>query len=169
MNIPVCPSNPAYTRSFVVTQFGTQAAEVLDGASTAMTVRERMMRTLRREVRLREAERYGWSTLAGALLGLPSSLVATMPVGDLVFKVRGGPADPLPVPLFLDFDTAEVKILGTDVTAVDPTDQAGFELFSLSGQLAAGNAVVNIGGRALGAGSVADALIGRIRKAADHG
>ena len=169
MNAPVCPANPAYTRSFVVAKFGSQAADVLDGASSALAVRERMMQALRREVRLREAERYGWSTLAGILLGLPLSLVTTMPVSDLVFRVRGGPADPLPIPLCLDFDTVEVKIEGADVSAVDPTDRAGFELFSLSGQVAAGKAAVNVGGRALGANSVADALIGRLRKAADHG
>ena len=169
MNTPVCPANPTYTRSFVVAKFGSQAANVLDGASSSLAVRERTMQMLRREVRLRDAERYGWSSLAGILLGLPLSLVTTMPVSDLVFRVRGGPADPLPVPLCLDFDTVEVKIVGTNVTAVDPTDQAGYELFSLSGQVAGGNAAVNIGGRALSANSVADALIGRLRRAADHG
>ena len=59
-----------------------------------------------------------------------------MALGDEMLVARAGPADPLPVPLCPDPDPVEVKIKGTDVAAVDPTDPAGYELVELAGQIA---------------------------------
>jgi len=169
MSAPVCPAGPGQSRDFVASTFGELAGDVLDGAPAALAARERRIRTLRSEVRLREAERYGWASLAGILLGLPLGEITTMALGDEMLVARAGPADPLPVPLCPDPDPVEVKIKGTDVAAVDPTDPAGYELVELAGQIASGSAAVTAGGRELAAGAVASALGTRLSKSANHG
>jgi len=153
----------------VETNFGKQAAGLLDVAPTALAARERKIRSLRLETRLREAERYGWAALAGILLGLPLGDISSMAFGDEMLIVRDGPADPLPTPLCLDPDPVEMEISGTDVVAVDPSDPAGYELFLLAAQVAAGKAAVDFGGQLLAAGAVARSLSGRLSKAARRG
>lgn len=169
MSAPVCPAGPGRTRAFVASNFGERAAGVLDGTPAALRARERRMRALRSEARLREAERYGWASLAGILLRMPLGEVSSMSMGDEMLVARAGPADPLPVPLCPDPDPVEAKISGTDVVAVDPTDPAGYEIVELSAQIAAGSAAVIAGGRELAASAVASALCGRLRKAPSDG
>lgn len=169
MSALVCPAGAERTRDFVDTTFGAQAAGVLDGAPAALAARERRIRALRSEARLREAERFGWASLAGILLRLPLPEISSMAVGDEMLVVRAGPADPLPAPLFPDPGPVDMKINGTDIVAVDPTDPAGYALVELSAQIAAGSAAVNAGGRALAAAAVASALSARLSRAAGHG
>lgn len=169
MSTPVCPAAAERTRAFVAKQFGEAAATVVDEARAATGARERRIRTLRGEMRLREAERYGWVSLAGILLGLPLADISAMAVGDEMLVSRVGSTDPLPVPLFTDPDPVEVEIAGIGIEATDPTDPAGFEIFKLAGQIASGKAAVTVDGRALAASAVAGALGARLSKAAEHG
>jgi hypothetical protein len=151
--------------AFVGSRFGDSLAETLtrDRPARLGTARERRITELRRCGELRHAERYGWLSLAGWMLGMKvgevTSLDPTSPAlstrasGDVLPACLGG--DPAPI-------LTTVSHTGLEVS--DPRDPFGFSVVELLAT-ALRDGAVELEGRHIGGGAVAESLRARLEGA----
>jgi hypothetical protein len=163
---PVTPCAPAVAAAFIADRFGPRAAASLDPAARTGAVRAARITELRRAGRLREAERYGWLSLTGWLLGLSAADLSRLNPQSDAFQRRAGRRDLLPVPLGEDFPPKSASAGGTDLQITDPRDRLGWMVLSLGAGALAGR-TADLGGRRVAAGAVLAAL--RIRLEACRG
>lgn len=161
---PVTPCAPAATVEFVAARFGERLAASLDPSSRAATSRAARIGELRRCGQLRDAERYGWLSLTGWMLGLPATVLARIdPAGDALRRRASG-RDLLPESLAEDPEPVPTDVPGTGLLVPNPRDPLGWAVLGLAAT-ALTTGVVEIGGRRLGGGAVTAALTARLRMA----
>jgi hypothetical protein len=135
-------------------------------AVTALAKRHKMIDTLRKQGAVADAERYGWLSLTGALLGLPVTVIVALdPWSEAPSKSAGrrdllGTLNDAGIPARIDTGN------GTGIDTLDPTDGFGFALASYAASTAA---TTQVDGRAVATGVVHDALRARLRLAVSHG
>ena len=159
--VPVTPCAPAVAAAFVADRFGPRAAAPLDPAARAGTVRAARITELRRAGRLRDAERYGWLSLTGWLLGLSSADLGRLDPQSDGFLHRSGRRDLLPSPLGEDPPPALAPVGGTDLQITDPRDRLGWSVLTLAAGALNGD-TADLGGRRVAAGAVLAALRARL-------
>lgn len=163
--IPVTPCAPAATVAFVERHFGAALAAGLDPGSRGASGRERRITELRRCGELRLAERYGWLSLTGWLLGMRASAIAKLDPTSAAIVHRAGGTDVLGDPLHEDPAPALTTVPGTDLDVSDPRDPFGFGVLEL-GAAALRDGIVEVQGRAVGGGAVAASLRARLEEVA---
>jgi len=164
VSTPVTPCAPEATVAFLETSFGPDVAKALDPAARVASVRTAGIVELRRCGDLRHAERYGWLSLAGWLLGMPASAVGRLDPCSEAILHRAGGRDVLPDPLGEDAPPGLAEVCGTHLRIADPRDPLGARLLELTA-LALRDGVVDVGGRRVGGGAVAAAVRGRLEVA----
>lgn len=123
------------------------------------------MTAMRRSGRLRDAERYGWASLAAVLLDMPVAVVAGI---DPAMPSLSEPAHGRD-PLGLLSDPPHSRCRHLDAVGVDVFDSADPFGFAIASLAAATSAVVMFDGRQIAASSAQEALRARIRKMVAHG
>lgn len=162
--VPVTPCAPAAAVNFLTARFGARLADSLDPASRAAITRAARISELRRFGELRDAERYGWLSLSGWLLGMPATIIGRIDPGSEAIGRRASGRDLLPEPLAADPDPATADVAGTGLLVPDPRDPLGWHVLKLAATaLTAG--VVHVGGRRVGGGAVTTALTARLQEA----
>ena len=167
MSAPVTPCAPEASVTFVRTRFGDSLAETLAGSRPARlgTARARRITELRRCGELRHAERYGWLSLAGWMLGMKVEAVTRLDPTCDALSIRAGGADVLPPQLGNDPGPILTTVLDTGLDVSDPRDSYGFGLVELLAR-ALSDGMAEIEGRLFGGGAVADSLRSRLEGAA---
>ena len=94
-------------------------------------IRERRITELRRCGELRYAERYGWLSLAGWLLGMKAAVVAQLDPASDAIAHRARARDVLPDPLGDDPPPALVTVGDTGLQTTDPRDPLGYRVVQL--------------------------------------
>ena len=163
MTTPVTPCAPEAARAFVEGRFGAEAAKRLDPSSRLASARARRITELRRCGELRRAERYGWLSLSGWMLGMKASTVLKIDPASPLVHVPADSQDVLPAPLASDPAPELVTIANTDLHASDPRDPLGYLVAELAGT-ASRDGSVDVDGRTLGAGAVAASLRRRLEE-----
>jgi hypothetical protein len=165
VSTPVTPCNPETTVAFVERRFGSGIAKTLDPSARVAVTRQQRITELRRCGQLRDAERYGWLSLAGWLLGMKAAVVAQLdPTSDAIAH-RASVRDVLPDPLGDDPPPALVSVGGTGLQATDPRDPLGYRVVALVAA-ALSNGVVETDGRRVGGGAVTACLRERLQEVA---
>jgi hypothetical protein len=160
---PVTPSTGVFAAAFVRRQFSELVWDQIDPNSRAMAARQRRILELRRSSELREAERYGWLSLAAVVLGMGQTAVERIEPSSSAVMHRAGSRDVLPDPLGDEYPPAIVEVGDTGLQVSDPRDAFGFHVFSLAiGAISA--PVIEISGRRLGGAAVAASLRDRLEK-----
>jgi hypothetical protein len=161
MTTPVTPCGPEAALAFVESRFGDAAARHLDPASRLATARARRITELRRCGELRRAERYGWLSLSGWMLGMKASTVLGIDPASPAINLPAGDRDVLPTPVADDPPPELVTIANTELHASDPRDPLGYRVAELAAT-ASCDGLVEVGGRALEAGTIAASLRRRL-------
>jgi hypothetical protein len=164
MTAPVTPCAPQATVQFVERRFGSALATTLDPAIRLAATRERRIIELRRCGELRHAERYGWLTLAGWLLGMKAAAIARLRPDSPAIVHRVGARDVLPVILADDSPPRMVTIGDTGLQTSDPRDLLGYRVVELAA-IAIRDGLVEIDGRRVGGAAVAASLRERLKEA----
>jgi len=162
---PVTPCAPAATVAFVERHFGAPLAAGLDPGSRAASGRERRITELRRCGDLRLAERYGWLSLTGWLLGMSARAIATLDPTSAAIVHRADGTDVLGDPLGEDPAPVLTTVPGTDLDVSDPRDPFGFGVLEL-GVAALRDEIVEVQGRAVGGVAAAASLRARLEEVA---
>jgi hypothetical protein len=163
VSTPVTPCRPETAAAFVERRFGPRIAKTLDPSDRVAVMRQRRITQLRRCGELRHAERYGWLSLAGWLLGMNAAVVAQLdPTSDAIAH-RARARDVLPDPLGDDPPPALVTVGDTGLQTIDPRDPFGYRVVELVAA-AERDGMVEIDGRRLGGGAVAACLRERLRE-----
>jgi hypothetical protein len=160
MSTPVTPCAPEATLAFVQARFGAKAVRLLDPSCRLAAGRERRITELRRCGELRRAERYGWLSLAGWLLGMKATTVGRIEPSSIAINHRARRDDVLPDPLGEDPAPGLVTIGDTGLEVSDPRDPFGYRVVELAAA-ASCEGLVNLDGRRVDGGAVAKSL--RIR------
>src|SRR5690242_19729676 len=113
-------------------RFGRGVAKRLDVSCTLAAIRGRRITELRRSGELRLAERFGWLSLAGWLLGINASAVARLDPSSNAIYHRARSRDLLPDPLGEDRAPELVSIGNTGIQVSDPRDPLGYALLELA-------------------------------------
>jgi len=165
MSAPVTPCAPAAAVTFVERHFGASVAVGLDPSGRAAGARERRITELRRLGELRHAERYGWLSLTGWLLGMKVRDLGKLDPTSEAIQHRAGGTDVLDDPL--DDDPAPVltTVPDTDLDVSDPRDPFGFGVLELAAS-ALRDGRVEVGGRPVGGGAVTESLRARLEEVA---
>jgi hypothetical protein len=164
MSIPVTPSAPEAAVAFVERRFGEGLAKTLDPTGRAAAAREQRIIRLRRCGELRHAERYGWLSLAGWLLAMKVGELGSIDPTSPALALRAHAGDVLPVPLEEDTAPVLTTVADTGIEVSDPRDSFGFGVVALVAA-ALTDGVVEVGGRSLGGGAVAESLRARLKEA----
>lgn len=137
VDVPVCPADPDRTVAFAKTRWGTRPVGLTVQFANR---RARRMRDLRSVGALRDAERYGWLTLASLWCGLGSQAALAVNATGPVDWTRGRRLPPI-----VDTPPQTVPIPGTSLVAADPRDPCGLWIADLAAE-AATNGVVTLTG-----------------------
>jgi hypothetical protein len=138
---------------------------MLDPSARVAVVRQRRITELRRCGELRHAERYGWLSLAGWLLGMKTTVVSQLdPTSDAIVH-RARARDVLPDPLGDDPPPALVSVGDTGLQASDPRDPLGYRVVELVAA-AQRDGAVDIDSRRLGGGAVTACIRERLEAVA---
>jgi len=166
MSAPVTPCAPEASVAFVRRYFGDAVVQNLVGDRPARlgTARELRITELRRCGELRHAERYGWLSLAGWLLGMKVAELTNLDPTSQALSVRANAGDILPACLGQDLPPVLSNVSDTGLEVSDPRDPFGFGLVELLAA-AISEGVVEVGGRSLGGGAVAESLRARLEAA----
>ena len=165
MSAPVTPCAPEAAIAFVEGRFGTEVTKGLDSSSRLAATRAGRIIELRRCGELRYAERYGWLSLAGWLLGMKASTVARLDPSSDAFVHRARSRDVLPDPLGEDVAPALVTVGSTGLEVSDPRDPLGYRVLQLA-VAAVRDGIVELDGRRVGGGSAAASLRERLEEVA---
>jgi hypothetical protein len=157
----VAPCAPEVAVAFLETRFGAELAKTLDPAARLGMAREQRIVELRRCGELRHAERYGWLSLAGWLLGLRAAAVRRLDPASAAILHRARGRDALPDPLADDPAPALAAVGNTGLQASDPRDPLGYRVLQLAA-VALRDGVVDLGGRRVGGGAVTASLRERL-------
>ncbi|MEB3980211.1 hypothetical protein OQ968_02910 [Mycobacterium sp. 663a-19] len=163
MTAPVTPCAPQATVAFVQRQFGDKLATTLDPTIRLAVTRERRITELRRCGELRHAERYGWLTLAGWLLGMKATVIGRLNPDSAAILHRARPRDVLPDPLADDLPPALVALGDTGLQTSDPRDVLGYRVVELAAS-ALRDGLVEIDGRRVSGAAVAASLRERLQE-----
>lgn len=129
---PVAPCAPGVAQALLDVRFGREVSGRVDWDGRAAARRQRQMLDLRRSGALPQAERYGWLSLAGLLVGLTSTQMDTLDVDGVGVGARSGPRDVLPV-FPVDPPAGQpAHVAGTGIDVVDPRDRLGWEILILA-------------------------------------
>jgi hypothetical protein len=161
----VTPCAPVATVAFVERRFGAELANTLDPSIRLAAIREGRITELRRCGELRNAERYGWLSLAGWLMGMTAAAVGRLNPGSLAILKRARARDVLPDPLGDNPPPALVTVGDTGLQINDPRDPLGYRVVELAAA-ALRNGMVEIDGRRVGGGAVAASLRERLEEVA---
>ena len=165
MSTPVTPCNPEATVAFVERRFGPKIAKTLDPSGRVAVTRQQRITELRRCGELRHAERYGWLSLAGWLLGMKAAVVAQLDPNSDAIAHRARKRDVLPDPLGDDPPPALVSVGDTGLQTTDPRDPLGYRVVELVAK-GLSDGMVEIDGRRVGGGTVAGSLRERLQEVA---
>jgi hypothetical protein len=165
VSAPVTPCAPEAAVAFVQSRFGAETANELDPSSRLAMTRERRITELRRCGELRHAERYGWLSLAGWLLGMKASTVGQLDPSSDAFVHRARSRDVLPDPLGEDVAPVLVTLGATGLQVSDPRDPLGYGVLELA-VAAVRDGMVELGGRRVGGGAAAASLRERLEEVA---
>lgn len=163
MSAPVSPCAPEVTLAFVESRFGAEVAKHLDPSCRLAAVRARRITELRRCGELRYAERYGWLSLTGWLLGMKASTVGRLDPSSAAINHRVRSDDVLPDPLGDDPAPQLVTIGDTGLKVSDPRDPLGYRVVELAAG-ASRDGLVDLDGRRVGGGAVAASLRARLEE-----
>ncbi len=161
MSAPVTPCAPEAAVAFIQGLFGTDLAKGLDPSSRLATTRARRITELRRCGDLRHAERYGWLSLTGRLLGMKASTVTRLDPSSAAFVHRARSRDVLPDPLGEDVAPTLVTVGDTGLQVSDPRDPLGYRVLQLA-IAAVRDGIVELDGQRVGGGAAAAALRERL-------
>ncbi|MGY1793080.1 hypothetical protein ACI796_03710 [Geodermatophilus sp. SYSU D00525] len=156
---PVTPCAPEAAVAFVAGRCDSELVGSLDPASRLAAVRAQRIVELRRCGQLRHAERYGWLSLTGWLLGMSATVVGRLDPASAAVVHRAGVRDVLPDPVADDPAPAVVDVAGLQLA--DPRDPLGYRVLQLA-VAALRDGVVDVGGRRVGGGAVAASLRQRL-------
>jgi hypothetical protein len=162
---PVTPCAPGPTVAFVERYFGASVAACLDPSARAASARERRITELRRVGELRHAERYGWLSLTGWLLGMKVKDLGKLDPTSEAIQHRAGGTDVLDDPLADDPAPVLTTVPHTDLDVSDPRDLFGFGVLELAVS-ALRDGMVEVGGRPVGGGAVTESLRARLGEVA---
>ena len=165
MSAPVTPCAPEAAVAFVEGRFGAELAKGLDSSSRLAITRARRITELRRCGELRHAERYGWLSLTGWLLGMKTNAIALLDPSSAAFVHRARSRDVLPDPLGEDAAPALVTVGSTGLEVSDPRDQLGYRVLQLA-VAAVRDGIVEFDGRRVGGGAAAASLRERLEAVA---
>jgi hypothetical protein len=163
MSAPVTPCAPEATLAFIEGRFGAKAVQLLDPSCRLATLRGRRITELRRCSELRPAERYGWLSLTGWLLGMKAITVGRFDPSSMAINHRASRGDVLPDPLGDDPAPRLLAIGDTQLEVSDPRDPLGYRLVELAAA-ASCDGLVDLDGRQVGGGAVAASLRARLEE-----
>lgn len=155
---PVCPASKGAVDAFLTSRHG---GVVLPLTDRWLTSRARMMSDLREGGRLRDAERFGWLSLAGVCVGMTSARALEIEPSSSYLHVSSGPSDLLPVPLGKEVEVEVARIPGIDLVVSMVPDDLGFQIF-VAAAASRTSAMVTLGDRQIGEGAFASALTDRL-------
>jgi hypothetical protein len=154
----VCPAAPARTKGFVVAGNPSDPVALADRWLTARASR---IRSLRSAGHLRDAERYGWLTLAAVNAGVTPTIALALDPRSSALHERARDSDMLPSPLAADDPPVTAVVPGTGIESVCCLDGLGYAVFTTSSD-ARSRSLVTFAGAQFAGPVFLDALAARL-------